>query len=123
MFMTSTAPLDSPQAVATQLGSGLLSFPVTHLTADGAFDEAAYRDNIGWLGQFDAAGLFAAGGTGEFFSLTPAEVNQVVAAAVAEGPSLLHGIHHLERGYHHPFETLESLGLRLERVPGAAHQS
>jgi hypothetical protein len=30
---------------------------------------------------------------------------------------LLHGIHHLERGYNKPFETLESLGLRLERVP------
>lgn len=87
MFMTSTAPLDSPEAVAAQLGSGLLSFPVTHLTDDGAFDEAAYRDNIGWLGQFDAAGLFAAGGTGEFFSLTPAEVNQVVTAAVAEAPA------------------------------------
>lgn len=32
----------------------------------------------------DVAGLFAAGGTGEFFSLTPAEVATVVAAAVAE---------------------------------------
>jgi UDP-N-acetylglucosamine 1-carboxyvinyltransferase len=42
--------------------------------------------------------------------------SSVIAAAVAEGPSLLHGIHHLERGYNHPFETLESLGLRLERV-------
>jgi UDP-N-acetylglucosamine 1-carboxyvinyltransferase len=43
--------------------------------------------------------------------------SSVIAAAVAEGPSLLHGIQHLERGYHRPFETLESLGLRLERVP------
>jgi UDP-N-acetylglucosamine 1-carboxyvinyltransferase len=43
--------------------------------------------------------------------------SSVIAAAVAEGPSLLHGIEHLERGYHRPFETLESLGLRLERVP------
>lgn len=30
------------------------------------------------------AGLFAAGGTGEFFSLTPDEVETVVRAAVAE---------------------------------------
>ncbi|HEY8527250.1 MAG TPA: UDP-N-acetylglucosamine 1-carboxyvinyltransferase [Acidimicrobiales bacterium] len=43
--------------------------------------------------------------------------SSVIAAAVAEGPSLLHGIHHLERGYNHPFETLESLGLKLKRVP------
>jgi UDP-N-acetylglucosamine 1-carboxyvinyltransferase len=43
--------------------------------------------------------------------------SSVIAAAVAEGPSLLHGIQHLERGYHRPFETLESLGMRLERAP------
>jgi 5-dehydro-4-deoxyglucarate dehydratase len=78
---------DSPQDIAQQLGSGLLSFPVTHLRPDHSFDEAAYRDNIGWLGQFGAAGLFAAGGTGEFFSLSPAEVEQVVMAAVQEAPA------------------------------------
>jgi UDP-N-acetylglucosamine 1-carboxyvinyltransferase len=44
--------------------------------------------------------------------------SSVIAAAVADGPSTLHGIHHLERGYHCPFETLSSLGLALERVPG-----
>ncbi|KAF0965238.1 5-dehydro-4-deoxyglucarate dehydratase [Rhodococcus sp. T7] len=76
----------SPQEIARKLGSGLLSFPVTHLHEDGSFDEAAYRENIGWLSQFDASGLFAAGGTGEFFSLTPVEVEQVVTAAVREAP-------------------------------------
>ena len=45
--------------------------------------------------------------------------SSVIAAAVADGPSTLHGIHHLERGYHRPFETLESLGLKLERVSAA----
>jgi UDP-N-acetylglucosamine 1-carboxyvinyltransferase len=43
--------------------------------------------------------------------------SSVIAAAVADGPSLLHGIHHLERGYNRPLETLESLGMRLRRVP------
>ncbi len=43
--------------------------------------------------------------------------SSVIAAAVADGPSTLHGIHHLERGYNKPFETLEALGLMLERVP------
>ncbi|MFC9761734.1 5-dehydro-4-deoxyglucarate dehydratase [Rhodococcus jostii] len=76
----------SPHEIAHKLGSGLLSFPVTHFTDDHSFDEAAYRENIGWLGQFDASGLFAAGGTGEFFSLTPPEVQQVVRAAVQEAP-------------------------------------
>lgn len=77
----------SPQHIAHQLGSGLLSFPVTHLRADQSFDEAAYREHIGWLSQFPASGLFAAGGTGEFFSLSPAEVEQVVTAAVQEAPA------------------------------------
>lgn len=76
----------SPHEIAHKLGSGLLSFPVTHFKDDHSFDEAAYRENIGWLGQFDASGLFAAGGTGEFFSLTPPEVEQVVRAAVQEAP-------------------------------------
>ncbi|MEU7768079.1 5-dehydro-4-deoxyglucarate dehydratase [Nocardia sp. NPDC049190] len=77
----------SPQDIAHHLGSGLLSFPVTHLRPDHSFDEVAYRDNIGWLGQFGAAGLFAAGGTGEFFSLDASEVERVVAAAVQEAPA------------------------------------
>ncbi|HUD28141.1 MAG TPA: 5-dehydro-4-deoxyglucarate dehydratase [Novosphingobium sp.] len=74
----------SPQELAAQIGSGLLSFPVTHFDAELAFDEAAYREHLAWLSDYDVAGLFAAGGTGEFFSLTPAEVPVVVKAAVEE---------------------------------------
>jgi UDP-N-acetylglucosamine 1-carboxyvinyltransferase len=37
----------------------------------------------------------------------------VLAAAVADSPSTLHGVHHIERGYHHPFEQFTSLGLNL----------
>lgn len=74
----------TPTEVAQKLGSGLLSFPVTHFTDDLAFDESAYRANIAWLAEHEAAGLFAAGGTGEFFSLRLDEVEQVVAAAVKE---------------------------------------
>ncbi|MQY29784.1 5-dehydro-4-deoxyglucarate dehydratase [Nocardia aurantia] len=66
------------------LGRGLLSFPVTHFDAELRFDEAAYREHIGWLAGYDVAGLFAAGGTGEGFSLTTAEIDAVVRAAVAE---------------------------------------
>ncbi len=40
----------------------------------------------------------------------------VIAAAVAEGSSVIGGVHHLERGYNRPFETLRSLGLELRRV-------
>ncbi len=78
--MTSMAPAD----MAKQLGGGLLSFPVTHFDASGAFLEGPYRAHCGWMLEHELAGLFAAGGTGEFFSLTPDEVTTVVAAAVKE---------------------------------------
>src|SRR5256885_16394346 len=74
----------TPQEMAQKIGSGLLSFPVTPFKADYSFDEATYRANLDWLCGYDVAGLFAAGGTGEFFSLTPAEVEHVVSVAVAE---------------------------------------
>jgi len=74
----------TPKEMAGQIGGGLLSFPVTPFKADHSFDEATYRSNMDWLCGYDVAGLFSAGGTGEFFSLTPAEVPQVVAVAVDE---------------------------------------
>ena len=74
----------NPTALADRLASGLLSFPVTHFDADLRFDEARYREHLAWQASFDVAGLFAAGGTGEGFSLTPAELDQVVRAAVSE---------------------------------------
>jgi 5-dehydro-4-deoxyglucarate dehydratase len=77
----------SPESLRDTLGTGLLSFPVTHATADLAFDEDAYREHVAWQSSYAAAGLFAAGGTGEFFALTPDEVKQVVRAAVAAAGS------------------------------------
>ncbi len=75
----------SPKEFAKKIGAGLLSFPVTHFTADAsAFDERAYREHIDWLLEFKPAGLFAAGGTGEFFSLTLDEFSAVVSAAVSQ---------------------------------------
>ncbi|MBI1218178.1 MAG: 5-dehydro-4-deoxyglucarate dehydratase [Rhodobacteraceae bacterium] len=74
----------SPEEMARRIGGGLLSFPVTPFGSDLGFDETRYRANLDWLVGYEVAGLFAAGGTGEFFSLTPAEVEQVVRAAVAE---------------------------------------
>ncbi|WBY09827.1 5-dehydro-4-deoxyglucarate dehydratase [Sphingomonas sp. 7/4-4] len=74
----------SPADMARTLGGGLLSFPVTHFDADGAFLEGPYRAHCAWMLSHELAGLFAAGGTGEFFSLTPNEVVNVVRAAAAE---------------------------------------
>ncbi len=74
----------SPRELATSIGSGLLSFPVTHFNGQNVFDEDAYRKHISWLLERKPAGLFAAGGTGEFFSLTLSEFSRVVKAAVDE---------------------------------------
>ena len=75
----------SPQEMAKILAKGLLSFPVTHFDKNFQFQEGSYREHCAWLLGFKRlTGLFAAGGTGEFFSLTPGEVATVVTAAVKE---------------------------------------
>ncbi|MCJ2182533.1 5-dehydro-4-deoxyglucarate dehydratase [Novosphingobium sp. 1949] len=74
----------TPAELGQVLGAGLLSFPITHFAQDFSFDEKAYRENLEWLSTYPVAGLFAAGGTGEFFSLTNAEVVTVVKAAVEQ---------------------------------------
>jgi 5-dehydro-4-deoxyglucarate dehydratase len=74
----------SPKEMASAIGKGLLSFPVTPFNADYSFNETQYRSNMDWLCGYDVAGLFAAGGTGEFFSLSPSEVQKVVSVAVEE---------------------------------------
>ncbi|CAN5453974.1 5-dehydro-4-deoxyglucarate dehydratase [soil metagenome] len=74
----------TPSEMAKQIGGGLLSFPVTHFDAQHQFVESPYREHCAWMLQHELAGLFAAGGTGEFFSLTPPEVARVVKAAVEE---------------------------------------
>ncbi|NLS00913.1 5-dehydro-4-deoxyglucarate dehydratase [Rhizobium sp. P38BS-XIX] len=77
----------NPNELKEVVGSGLLSFPVTHFNQDLTFDEAKYRSHVEWLSGYDAAALFAAGGTGEFFSLNPSEIPQVVRAAKAAAGS------------------------------------
>ena len=71
----------TPDQLKSALGSGLLSFPVTHFDAEGRFAADSYRAHVEWLAGYKAPVLFAAGGTGEFFSLTPAETPGIVAAA------------------------------------------
>jgi 5-dehydro-4-deoxyglucarate dehydratase len=74
----------TPVEMARQVGSGLLSFPVTHFDSRLDFDERSFRSHISWLLEHRPAALFAAGGTGEFFSLTLDEYSAVVTAAVTE---------------------------------------
>jgi 5-dehydro-4-deoxyglucarate dehydratase len=71
-----------PNELKTILSSGLLSFPVTDFDAQGDFRKDTYIKRLEWLAPYGASALFAAGGTGEFFSLTPAEYSDVIKTAV-----------------------------------------
>ncbi|PWW04597.1 5-dehydro-4-deoxyglucarate dehydratase [Hoeflea marina] len=71
----------TPDELKITLGSGLLSFPVTHFDAEGHFAAESYQRHVNWLAGYDAPVLFAAGGTGEFFSLAPGEVPTILRAA------------------------------------------
>ncbi len=65
-----------------KIGSGLLSFPVTDFDAAGEFNRDSYAKRLQWLSSYDIAGLFAAGGTGEFFSIGYDEYDDVISTAV-----------------------------------------
>ncbi len=72
----------NPQELKSILSSGLLSFPVTDFDAAGDFNPAGYVRRLEWLAPYGASALFAAGGTGEFFSLAPNEYSAVIKTAV-----------------------------------------
>ncbi|MDR2326962.1 MAG: 5-dehydro-4-deoxyglucarate dehydratase [Acidovorax sp.] len=72
----------SPQEVKRVMCSGLLSFPVTDFDAQGHFNPKGYAQRLEWLAPYGASALFAAGGTGEFFSLTAEEYPQIIQTAV-----------------------------------------
>ncbi|MGN6528924.1 MAG: 5-dehydro-4-deoxyglucarate dehydratase [Burkholderiaceae bacterium] len=72
----------SPQELQSVLQSGLLSFPLTDFDAGLRFDPRGYAARLEWLQPYGASVLFAAGGTGEFFSLEPGEYAEVVRVAV-----------------------------------------
>jgi 5-dehydro-4-deoxyglucarate dehydratase len=71
----------SPQELKSALQSGLLSFPLTDFDSELRFDARGYAQRLEWLMPYGATVLFAAGGTGEFFSLEPGEFFDVVKVA------------------------------------------
>ncbi len=72
----------TPAELKTTMSSGLLSFPVTDFDARGDFRADTYAQRLEWLMPYGATVLFAAGGTGEFFSLTASDYTAVVETAV-----------------------------------------
>ena len=72
----------APDALKERVGAGLLSFPVTYFHDDGSFNRPDYGVSVERAAGLGATALFAAGGTGEFFSLTQREYPEIVATAV-----------------------------------------
>lgn len=61
---------------------GVLGFPITPLRKDLSIDLDALAANVAEMASHSFCGLVAAGGTGEVYSLTPEEVEQVVRVTV-----------------------------------------
>ncbi|EON16743.1 5-dehydro-4-deoxyglucarate dehydratase [Cupriavidus necator] len=72
----------APNELKQIISEGLLSFPITDFDAQGDFAPQSYAARLEWLAPYGATALFAAGGTGEFFSLTPQDYSAVVDTAV-----------------------------------------
>ena len=72
----------NPQDLKQIMSSGLLSFPVTDFNADYSFNAKGYAERLEWLAPYGASALFAAGGTGEFFSLDAQEYPEIIKTAV-----------------------------------------
>jgi 5-dehydro-4-deoxyglucarate dehydratase len=63
---------------------GVIAFPVTPFHADLSLDIPGLRRNLRAVLEHPLAAVVAAGGTGEMYSLTPAEHGEVVKATVEE---------------------------------------
>jgi 5-dehydro-4-deoxyglucarate dehydratase len=63
---------------------GVIAFPVTPFKPDLSLDVPGYRRNLQALVKHPMCAIVAAGGTGELYSLTPAEHQEIVRATVEE---------------------------------------
>lgn len=72
-----------PEELRSRL-HGVIAFPVTPFRPDLSLDLEGLRNNLRKLVQHPMAAVVAAGGTGEMYSLTPAEHLEVVTVTVEE---------------------------------------
>lgn len=61
---------------------GVFGFPVTPFKQDLSLDLAALEQNVDEMARHPFCALVATGGTGELYSLTPDEIEQVIATTV-----------------------------------------
>jgi len=75
--------------------SGVIAFPVTPFKEDLSLDLPALHQNLTHLLQYQICAIVAAGGTGELYSLTPAEYTRVIeltALAVEDRVPVIAGV-------------------------------
>lgn len=67
----------NPSTLRNKL-SGVIAFPVTPFKEDLSLDLPALRENLTHLLQYPISAIVVAGGTGELYSLTPAEYARAI---------------------------------------------
>ena len=67
--------------IKSSLEDGLLSFPITDFDEKGIFNPVSYAERIEWFVGHNVSSVFVAGGTGEFFSLSADEYEQIITIA------------------------------------------
>jgi 5-dehydro-4-deoxyglucarate dehydratase len=62
--------------------TGVFGFPVTPMKQDLSVELDALAANVAWMTKYPFCAIVSAGGTGELYSLTPQEVEDVVRVSV-----------------------------------------
>ncbi|GGV24159.1 putative 5-dehydro-4-deoxyglucarate dehydratase 2 [Streptomyces longisporoflavus] len=78
----STSPEDVARRLREGMARGVLSFPLTSMSADGGLDVESYRSYLAAQLDTRPGAVFPACGTGEFFSLDEEEYRAVIRATV-----------------------------------------
>jgi 5-dehydro-4-deoxyglucarate dehydratase len=68
----------SIEQIRASLSDGLLSFPVTDMDQNDQFKPDTFTERVAWFLDHKVSAVFVAGGTGEFFSLSKKEYQQIV---------------------------------------------
>jgi len=72
----------TPQRAFVSKLTGVFGFPVTPFHADLSLDLDGLARNVDEMATFPFCAMVAAGGTGEMYSMSPDEIEQVIAASV-----------------------------------------
>src|SRR5260370_12647335 len=75
--------MTKPEELRSKL-RGVIAFPVTPFKPDLSVDINGLRKNLQELLKYPISAVVAAGGTGEMYSLTPVEHQEVVKATIEE---------------------------------------